>query len=490
MTTITHTPTRPGTMPHCTTRSSSRSPPSSDRPWRPLQRPTDRDGTSVGPSFELLRERGLLTLAVPAELGGWGASVRDVTMVRLRELAHHCASTALASAMHQHVVAFTAWRYRRGMPGAEATLRRVVDDGIVLVSTGGADFTHPAWRGAPPGRRRLSDVGPQDLRQPVASRRRDVDDVRLRRPRAGLASAQRRDPVRRPGCDRLRQLGRARHARHRQQRRDHRGRVRARREGDGRPPPRRRRPGRRCRPSAGIAIPVILGVYVGVAESAATAAIEAAGARSGDPLVQRQVGAMWTRMRQAVWALDAALDATGDDPVPAMETVAEVMAAKRAITDAAFEVCGLAVEIGGGAAFARGSVIERAFRDIRGITFHPFKPEQILLHAGRVALGQPADCSGSVQVDDRAESGEAVQPLVEDDAVRRFLGRDSVDAHLPGEGAGDDRGSSRTRCRSSWPSRSRTSSAADRRPPCRPCRRSWTRCRRPGHTPAPTAPSW
>ena len=56
-----------------------------------------------------------------------------------RELARHCGSTALASAMHQHVTAFTAWRYRRGLPGAEATLRRVAEEGIVLVSTGGGD---------------------------------------------------------------------------------------------------------------------------------------------------------------------------------------------------------------------------------------------------------------------------------------------------------------------------------------------------------------
>ena len=45
--------------------------------------------------------------------------------------------------MHQHVVAFTAWRYRRGLPGAEATLRKVAEDGLLLVSTGGGDFTHP-----------------------------------------------------------------------------------------------------------------------------------------------------------------------------------------------------------------------------------------------------------------------------------------------------------------------------------------------------------
>ena len=41
--------------------------------------------------------------------------------------------------MHQHVVCFTAWRYRRGLPGAEATLRRVAEEGILLVSTGGGD---------------------------------------------------------------------------------------------------------------------------------------------------------------------------------------------------------------------------------------------------------------------------------------------------------------------------------------------------------------
>src|SRR5215218_775738 len=85
----------------------------------------DIDGTFVEEGLRCLREAGLLALAVP------------------RELAHHCGATALATSMHQHVVAFTAWRYRRGVPGAEATLRRVADEGLVLVSTGGGDFTHP-----------------------------------------------------------------------------------------------------------------------------------------------------------------------------------------------------------------------------------------------------------------------------------------------------------------------------------------------------------
>ena len=102
----------------------------------------DRDGTFVTEAYDEMRASGYLTLAVPTELGGQGATIRQVAMAQ-RELARHCASTALASTMHHHVVLFTAWRYRRGLPGAEATLRRVVDDGIVLVSTGGADTTRP-----------------------------------------------------------------------------------------------------------------------------------------------------------------------------------------------------------------------------------------------------------------------------------------------------------------------------------------------------------
>src|SRR5687767_12686971 len=102
----------------------------------------DADGTFVEEGLHALREAGLLALAVPAELGGSGATIRQVAMFQ-RELARHCGSTALATSMHQHVVAFTAWRYRRDMPGAEATLRRVAEEGIVLVSTGGADQTHP-----------------------------------------------------------------------------------------------------------------------------------------------------------------------------------------------------------------------------------------------------------------------------------------------------------------------------------------------------------
>jgi acyl-CoA dehydrogenase len=137
----------------------------------------------------------------------------------------------------------------------------------------------------------------------------------------------------------------------------------------------------------------IAAVYLGVAEAACDHAIAAVAGtpRVDDPTVQRQVGLMRTRLRVAGWALDGALKTVGDDPVPSMDTVVEVMAAKREIALAGIEVCDLALEVAGGAAFYRTSPIEQCYRDVRGVKFHPFGPEETLVHAGKVALGLPAD---------------------------------------------------------------------------------------------------
>jgi acyl-CoA dehydrogenase len=137
----------------------------------------------------------------------------------------------------------------------------------------------------------------------------------------------------------------------------------------------------------------IAAVYLGVAESACQHAIAAVAGtpRGNDPTVQRQVGLMRTRLRVASWALDGALATVGDDPQPSMDAVVDVMAAKREIALAGLEVCDLAIDVAGGAAFYRTSPIEQAYRDIRAIKFHPFSPELTLTHSGQAALGLPAD---------------------------------------------------------------------------------------------------
>ena len=100
---------------------------------------------------------------------------------------------------------------------------------------------------------------------------------------------------------------------------------------------------------------------------------------------------MDNRLRVMAWALDGALAVIGDDPQPSLENVVAMMAAKREISTGGIEVCDVAMEVAGGAGFFRTSPIERCYRDIRAVKFHPFTPEQTLVHAGRVSLGLPVD---------------------------------------------------------------------------------------------------
>src|SRR5437870_13025327 len=63
----------------------------------------DRENTSATENYQALRESGYTALPIPVELGGLGASMRQVCLAQV-ELARHCASTALAISMHLHPV--------------------------------------------------------------------------------------------------------------------------------------------------------------------------------------------------------------------------------------------------------------------------------------------------------------------------------------------------------------------------------------------------
>ncbi len=349
----------------------------------------DRNGDFVADAYDLLKEAGYFALAVPRELGGHGASIAEVAMAQ-RELAHHCASTALASVMHHHVVLFTAWRYRRGMPGAEATLRRIATEGLILVSTGGADQTRPRGSAVQvdggflvSGRKIFASQAPAGS---VLSTMFPFDD-----PTEGRIVLNMAVPMSAPGVrvlDTWDAMGMRGTGSHDVELvdvfvPDHA--VLARRPYGVVDGP--------LQVILSVAMPPIAAVYLGVAEAARDAAVAAVSgsARGDDPIVQRQVGLIDTRLRVAGWALDGALGVVGDDPAPSMQTVAAVMAAKREIALAGIEVCDLAMDIAGGAAFYRGHLIERSYRDIRGGKLHPFTPEESLVHAGRLALGRRAD---------------------------------------------------------------------------------------------------
>jgi len=276
------------------------------------------------------------------------------------------------------------------MPGAEATLRRVVEDGIVLVSTGGADFTSPRGSAvAVDGGYRVSGRKVFASQVPAGSVFATMfpfDD-----PKEGRRVLNMAVPVKSEGVqiienwDTLGMRGTGSHDVEFSDVFVPADKVLAVRPFGVVDPP--------LQVIASIAMPIISAVYLGVAESARAHAVAAiAGtAKAEDPSVQRQVGLMDNKLRVSGWALEGALAAVGDDPAPSMERVAAVMAAKRTIAIEGVEVCDLAMEVAGGSAFFRTSPIEQCYRDVRGAKFHPFTPEQTLVHAGRLSLGLPTD---------------------------------------------------------------------------------------------------
>jgi alkylation response protein AidB-like acyl-CoA dehydrogenase len=102
----------------------------------------DRDATFVAEAYAAMRDTGYLALAVPEELGGKGGTMRQICYAQA-ELARHDGATALAVTMHLYLTAMQAFRYRAGAPDAEAVLRRVADEGIVIATSGGSDWLWP-----------------------------------------------------------------------------------------------------------------------------------------------------------------------------------------------------------------------------------------------------------------------------------------------------------------------------------------------------------
>ena len=141
---------------------------------------------------------------------------------------------------------------------------------------------------------------------------------------------------------------------------------------------------------ATIAIPLIYGVYVGVAESARDVAVAMARKRRPDRHITQLVGEMDTQLRGAVLAHGSMLEAVRRN-APSAETVNDVMIGRRLVAGHAIRAVELAMEAAGGAAFFRSQGLERRFRDIQGARYHPMQSGPQREYAGAMALGQPVD---------------------------------------------------------------------------------------------------
>ncbi len=344
----------------------------------------DTDGTYVGDAVELLRGIGWLALPVPAELGGGGQPIRGVVAAQ-RRLACRAPNAALVTSMHHHVVLTTSWRWRHGAAPAEGMLRRVADEGLFVASTGGNDFLSPSGRAVP-----------VDGGYLVSGRKRFVSgalsagmintwvlDGAAEGEALGMAIPTSADGVRVVETwDAVGMRGTGSHDIELADVFVPEAAVAA------------RRPLGVVHPSiqaiTAHAFPVILAVYLGVADAGREATLRLLAERGEpSPAALRTTGEIDHHLAVADRVLDSLVDDLGDDVAPSDDVFVDVMLAKRAVTDAVRTAVDLMMDAVGGAAYSRRVPLERVWRDVRAMSFHPLSSEQTLQVAGARALGRP-----------------------------------------------------------------------------------------------------
>ena len=343
----------------------------------------DRDATFVTEAYDAMRSSGYLALPVPVDLGGGGATIRQMVLAQ-EELGRWSGSAALSSTMHLYLTFVQRWRLAHGAPDAAGVLGKVAHEGLVMATSGGSDWVAPTTIATEvEGGYRFDGHKIFCSQAPVA----DVlstcavlgdpgpDAVVLH---AGVPLAA--DGVRIVETwDTLGMRGTASHDLVFED-----VFVPAEKIAGTRPY------GELTGPLLVAAIhfaPLAGAAYLGVAAGACDEAVRLASRRGlPSPAALRQIGDMRSRLRVALWGLLSAIDEIGEDPSADEATLETVMLAKRHAVVEARTVVDIALEVGGGAAFFRSSPLERAYRDVRGGPFHPLTPEATLELVGRRAV--------------------------------------------------------------------------------------------------------
>ncbi len=341
----------------------------------------------VADNYAALKTSGLVEAGVPAELGGGGADIDELAQM-LRAMAHHCSSTALAFAMHTQQVAIPAWRWKhQKLAAVEPLLKRIATEKIIILTSGGSDWVAGSGKaekvegGYKITARKVfasaSPVGSLLMTSAVLEEKGEVPmvlhfGIPMNSPQVRI------DPT----WKTMGMRGTASHD------------VVI----DGHVVPEAavalKRKAGEWHPLfqiiATIAIPLIYGVYVGVAESARDVAVAMARKRRPDRHITRLVGEMDTQLRGAVLAHGSMLEAARRN-APSAGTVNDVMIGRHLVAGHAIRAVELAMEAAGGAAFFRSQGLERRFRDIQGARYHPMQSGPQAEYAGAMALGQPVD---------------------------------------------------------------------------------------------------
>lgn len=346
----------------------------------------DAADTFVAEAYARLKAEGFFKALVPTEFGGGGATVTEICQV-IRRLGAGCGSTALAFAMHSHLVAVAAWRWLHQGAPTEGLLKRVAGEDLVLVSSGGSDWlpgggvatkveggfkitARKAFSSGSPAGDLLStsavyddpEAGPTVLHFALSLKAPGVRSVETWRT-LGMRGTGSNDLV-------LEEVFVADAA------------VSG------------RRPQGKWHPLfhaiSMIAFPLIYSAYMGVADGARARALFLARRKSEDEALAYLVGEMENAAMSADLAWRRMVEGA-ETGTPGPEATGVAMSCRTLVGQAAILTVEKAMEVAGGAAFYRDTGLERAFRDVQGARFHPLQEKPQLRYSGRLALGWDID---------------------------------------------------------------------------------------------------
>ncbi|MBL1177763.1 acyl-CoA dehydrogenase family protein [Pantanalinema sp. GBBB05] len=336
----------------------------------------------VADNIARLKAAGLVAAGVPSDLGGGGASYTELCTV-LRILGRYCSSTALAFSMHTHQVMVPTWRWHNQNAPVDGLLRRVAKEQLILLSSGGSDWLQSAGTavkveggflitarkvfasGAPAANLLMTsavyedpEMGSTVLHFAVPMNAQGVT-IESTWQTIGMRGTGSHDVVLSDVF-----VPDAAVALRREQGKWH----------------------FIFHLISMIAMPLVYSVYVGVAEAARDRAVQLAMKRRTDEHLCYMVGGLDNELMAAKLALQHMIT-TAEVSQPGFETTNQIMTGRTLVAKAVLNVADLAMEIAGGSAFYRKLGLEKLFRDVQGVRYHPLREEAQRKLSGQLAFG-------------------------------------------------------------------------------------------------------
>jgi alkylation response protein AidB-like acyl-CoA dehydrogenase len=340
----------------------------------------DASDLFVADNINRLKSSGLMAAGVPMEFGGGGASYADLCTI-LQILGRYCSSTALAFSMHTHQVAIPTWRWHHQNAPVDGFLKRVASEQLVLLSSGGSDWLNSSGTatkvaggflvtarkgfasGAPAANLLMTSAVYAD---PEAGATVLHFAVPMNAQGVAIAPTWQTMGMRGTGSHDV---------------------VLSEVFVPDAAVTLRRAPGKwhfMFHLISMVAIPLVYSVYVGVAEAARDRALQVARKHPTEHLCY-MVGGLDNKLMAAKLALQHMIS-TAEVSQPSFETTNQIMTGRTLVVEGVLNAADLAMEIAGGSAFYRKLGLEKLFRDLQGVRYHPLREEAQRKLSGQLAL--------------------------------------------------------------------------------------------------------